>query len=667
MPAESLTFRSAVLLDDGRVLTVGGEHGASPSRSAALWDPRSGEWRSGPPTEDARHYPLLVKTETGQVVVLDKRPPVDGSPTARRIETWDGRAGGWRTIATLISSTMISAAIPVRPHHLYVVDASGGNQWLDLTTGMWTDRLGREGRGPLPAGAVVVPVGRDGVMGMAQAGFDTWIWSRQAGRWTPEQPPPHFAHDYPEDLRLVPTNPEGVLAIQPSAKRAAFWSAAARVWHEIALPETVYPATRNLVPLADGSVLASEQFGRAAWTITPQTGATLRVASLPYRLDEGTMVPLPGGGALLLTGRSAEVWRPTGKAAGRFLSASQTLTGQCCDNLAALSDGSRILLARGSSVGSAIWDPRLRAWSPTGGTMQDHDEPGTVALRDGRVMVAGGLDRSKPFGSPCRPGPPDRVLSSTEIWDPSTGEWHPGGSLNQRQSRPTLLQLKDGRVLALHGEICTRERDPNTACVAEFCRPSKTGEVWDSAAAKWTAIAPYTIDRPAEVGAAVLGDGRVLLVGGSYTDRRAETWGPGTGSWSIVAAMSIARASPQVTPLADGRVLVTGGGTSSTGGSSRSAEIFDPRTNHWVLTSVMESGRRGHSAALLADGRVLVAGGAPGEEVARAEVWNPGDGLWSVAGNVTAHDPRGHLIALRDDSAAFIPVNEPIELWRSAQ
>jgi hypothetical protein len=164
-----------------------------------------------------------------------------------------------------------------------------------------------------------------------------------------------------------------------------------------------------------------------------------------------------------------------------------------------------------------------------------------------------------------------------------------------------------------------------------------------------------------------LDNGRVLVVGGSYTDLRAETWDPSTGRWSITAPTSSGRISAQVTALADGRTLVTGGGTSPTGASLRSAELFDPRTNQWVLTSPMQSARRGHSAVLLADGRVLVAGGWPAEEVARAEVWNPADGQWSVAGNVRAEDPRGRLFALGDGSAAFVPVRGPIEVWHPSK
>ena len=149
---------------------------------------------------------------------------------------------------------------------------------------------------------------------------------------------------------------------------------------------------------------------------------------------------------------------------------------------------------------------------------------------------------------------------------------------------------------------------------------------------------------------------RVLVVCAHPDD---ESFGLG----AILAAL--AGGGAQVTVLADGRALVTGGVGSFGPGAPllRAAEVFDPRTNGWVKTSPMQSARLTHSAVLLADGRVLVAGCGAGESVARAEVWSPSDGRWTVAGNVQAENPMGRLFAFGDGSAMFVPVREPIELW----
>ena len=58
--------------------------------------------------------------------------------------------------------------------------------------------------------------------------------------------------------------------------------------------------------------------------------------------------------------------------------------------------------------------------------------------------------------------------------------------------------------------------------------------------------------------------------------------------------------------LADGRVLLTGGGFF---GGGPGTEIYDPESRVWKEGSPMGTARRLHTATLLHDGRVLIAGG----------------------------------------------------------
>jgi len=75
--------------------------------------------------------------------------------------------------------------------------------------------------------------------------------------------------------------------------------------------------------------------------------------------------------------------------------------------------------------------------------------------------------------------------------------------------------------------------------------------------------------------------------------------------------MSVARILPDATPLADGRILVTGGFTNDDGQTSvASAELFDPSANSWSSAGQMSIGHTLGIAKRLQDGRVLVAGGA---------------------------------------------------------
>jgi hypothetical protein len=66
-------------------------------------------------------------------------------------------------------------------------------------------------------------------------------------------------------------------------------------------------------------------------------------------------------------------------------------------------------------------------------------------------------------------------------------------------------------------------------------------------------------------------------------------------------------------PLADGRVLVSGGVYGS--GVSSSAETYDFVTGSWSPTVPMNLGRTSHSLTRLQDGTVLAAGDSAFSEV----------------------------------------------------
>src|SRR5207244_2226003 len=89
--------------------------------------------------------------------------------------------------------------------------------------------------------------------------------------------------------------------------------------------------------------------------------------------------------------------------------------------------------------------------------------------------------------------------------------------------------------------------------------------------------------------------------------------------------MLLARRSAAAVTLKDGRVLITGGSTST--GPTSETELYNPATRSWTIGDSMLASRSGHTATLLADGRVLIAGGegsgAPGSTL---EIFNPATG-----------------------------------------
>src|SRR5947209_5231874 len=126
---------------------------------------------------------------------------------------------------------------------------------------------------------------------------------------------------------------------------------------------------------------------------------------------------------------------------------------------------------------------------------------------------------------------------------------------------------------------------------------------------RWLAVGKM---QTARVGAcsAPLADGRVLITGGegpSGVLNSAEVFDP-SGEFTEVAPMLSARADQACVALEDGRVLVAGGKIRG-GGFSSGAEIYDPVTTTWSVAGSMVAARAGATASLLKDGRVLIAGG----------------------------------------------------------
>jgi len=191
--------------------------------------------------------------------------------------------------------------------------------------------------------------------------------------------------------------------------------------------------------------------------------------------------------------------------------------------------------------------------------------------------------------------------------------------------------------------------------------PPPMGSAWVAAG-----TLPAALDEPAEF-LALAGGGAVLLGPRLYEDDGLVTllWEPATGTWRQSASLRGTRWHHAATPLADGRLFVTGGLDRRT--SLANSYVFDPVASAWTEVAPMTRDRTHPSATLLPDGRVLVVGGyhyAPdpelsaarslaagpavgtqgavlfdsgpgplqGRALATAELFNPQSGTWSSTG-----------------------------------
>jgi hypothetical protein len=182
-----------------------------------------------------------------------------------------------------------------------------------------------------------------------------------------------------------------------------------------------------------------------------------------------------------------------------------------------------------------------------------------------------------------------------------------------------------------------------------------SGAVHASAGAPtFSEAAPMPVPATSHV-AALLHDGRVLVVGGEpvdygLPDRAAQMYDPGTDTWTRMPDMHSARIGHTATVLGSGRVLVVGG-LSGHLKPLLTAELFDPKTEEWSMAAPLPRTRFSASASLLPDGRVLVVGGIVDGSISRdTEVYDPTADRWTAgASTIEPHAQQGSTV-LRDGS-----------------
>jgi N-acetylneuraminic acid mutarotase len=154
----------------------------------------------------------------------------------------------------------------------------------------------------------------------------------------------------------------------------------------------------------------------------------------------------------------------------------------------------------------------------------------------------------------------------------------------------------------------------------------------------WTLTGSLRVAR-ADSTATLLANGQVLVVGGGGTS--AELFNPATGAWTLTGSLHTARYYPSATLLANGQVLVVGGywvDSTYTPVPLASAELFNPATGAWTTTGSMNTARYQHTATLLQNGQVLVAAGYNQNIslpfLTSAELYNPSTGAWTTTGSL---------------------------------
>ena len=264
--------------------------------------------------------------------------------------------------------------------------------------------------------------------------------------------------------------------------------------------------------------------------------------------------------------------------------------------------GNRVLVAGGmAGRGGAlkefeVIDASTNRIVSVGEMNQARVDHSATLLPDGRVLVLGGYDGS--------------YLRSAETFDPQTGKFTGAGSMNVGRSGHTATLLRDGSLLVVGG-------------VGDGWSFLSSAEIYDPRVGTFTLVKPMAEARESHT-ATVLADGRVLITGG-HRDRRenivvyssTEIYDPAQRHFEAGPAMTMTRHKHDAVAIGDGRVLVVGGSDPRDRTRFTNAELYDPRTNRWASVARTSIGRYKirDTSIRLHDGRILLGGGGEYAEI----------------------------------------------------
>jgi hypothetical protein len=165
--------------------------------------------------------------------------------------------------------------------------------------------------------------------------------------------------------------------------------------------------------------------------------------------------------------------------------------------------------------------------------------------------------------------------------------------------------------------------------------------------------------------ATLLADGRVLIVGGGVGgsgDANAELFDPSKDTFAPTGGMITPRFGATATLLSSGKVLITGGFGPGDGSGFLprlyTAELYNPSIGTFSETGSMAVPRVLHTATLLNNGKVLITGGTDssaggGAAVQSAELYDPATGTFSLTGSMLT-DRAQHTATLLHSGEVLI-------------
>ena len=253
---------------------------------------------------------------------------------------------------------------------------------------------------------------------------------------------------------------------------------------------------------------------------------------------------------------------------------------------------------------ATVWDPVTGAHTAaTVDTGYNVFCAGFAHLIDGSVFLAGGNRDAQLNG-----------IVQTHLFNPLNNDWSLGPNMAAGRWYPSVTPLTNGEMLITEGGPDTPEVRKTDGSLRTLSTASLNLPLYP-----WLDVAP---------------DGRVFYSGPDQTLRKLDP--AGSGSWQSLGQRDTINRDYGSHAVYDvGKTLVAGGGPSSSDARVIDTNGASPQV---TATSPMAFGRRQHNLTLLADGSVLATGGNStgaglvdmNGGVYNAERWDPATGQWST-------------------------------------
>jgi len=257
------------------------------------------------------------------------------------------------------------------------------------------------------------------------------------------------------------------------------------------------------------------------WALTKPLAASFRsgeAMNRPPRLYQPVLKAFEGSQAVAC-GRSCGKALAVGSFTAQLFDSSSNAWTKAADphpsifhSLSLTGSGKALLLS--AEPGASLFDPAANTWSTAAVPLIARAFSTATTLDDGTVLAAGGslADQTSSAAADLFDSKAAGTVGTLGVWSPTVG-------LHEPRAEHDAVLLKDGKVLVLGGG--SRR---STLALDLPASPLSSAELYDPTSRTWSAAAPMQTPRAGNFTATALADGRVLVLGGDSTS--AEIYSP---------------------------------------------------------------------------------------------------------------------------------------------